>query len=86
MIIGMPGIGGSLGKCQYCGKDFVLAIFGSQPGGNMVATCRVNGNDVAMHETCYGEFKELVDRTTDWKELPDGPLRTAFEEAAQETA
>lgn len=77
MIAGMPGFGGSLGECQVCGKTFLADIV----LGKDVMTGRVSGMncDVAVHVDCA---KLLSDKP--WTDLPDGPIRRAFEEANRE--
>lgn len=77
MIAGMPGIGGSPGECQVCGKPFIVDIV----LGKSVMTGRVAGMncDVAVH----GDCAKLLEGKP-WEELPDGPIRRAFEEANKE--
>lgn len=72
--VGMPGIGGSLGQCQVCGETFIGEIV----LGKTVMVGRVSGMncDVAVHSACA---KLLQNRP--WRDLPDGPIRQAFEEA-----
>ena len=75
MIAGMPGIGGSLGECQVCGKPFLGEII----LGKDVMTGRVGGIDceVAVHKECA---EQLV-AGGPWEELPEGPIRRAFAKA-----
>ena len=72
MIAGMPGIGGSLGECQVCGKSFMTDIL----LGKSVMTGRIPGMncDVAVHSECA----KMLDGEP-WDKLPDGPIRRAFE-------
>jgi hypothetical protein len=71
---GMPGVGGSLGKCAVCGDTFLLAIL----TGNKVVPFQVGGikQTLYAHPPCY----EKVEKITDPKDLPDGPLKDAFTE------
>ncbi len=75
--IGMPGPGGSLGKCQVCGDSFI----GDVLLGQSVVTGRVSGIDEAI--TVHTQCSKLLDGRP-WKDLPDGPIRRAFEEATGE--
>ncbi len=80
MIHGMPGIGGSLGQCAVCGESFVGEIL----TGAKVRQLHVNGidGDVCVHGKCM----PLLYRARDegWETLPPGPLRAAYERAAEE--
>ena len=77
MIAGMPGIGGSLGECQVCGKSFVGNILLGK--GVMVGRVAGMNCDVAVHPDCAKLFC-----VKPWDELPDGPIRRAFEESNSE--
>lgn len=70
MIIGMPGIGGSLGECQVCGESFAANVI----LGQSVMTGRVSGMDcdVAVHAECATLLSGRP-----WTDLPDGPIRRA---------
>lgn len=71
---GMPGIGGSLGQCQVCGKNFVNEVL---LGTRMVVVDLDGINEsLAVHQKCCDEFDGRP-----WQELPEGPLRRVFEEA-----
>ena len=74
MPLGMPGPDGSLGECQVCGESFIGVVF----MGETALTGRVPGidNELAVHHKCAERLKG-----TPWEELPDGPIRKAFEEA-----
>ncbi len=72
---GMPGPGGSLGRCAVCGENFLLEILLNK----VVKEIEVNGCDQRLfaHEKCVREFegKQLI-------ELPEkSPLRIAAEKA-----
>ncbi len=75
MIAGMPGIGGSLGECQVCGRIFLAEIVMNSG----VLTGRVPGIDcdLAVHRECA----KLLTADRPWAELPEGPIRRAFAEA-----
>ena len=72
---GIPGVGGSLGKCAICGEDFLKEIiFGKTVQG---FTCQGISQTMYCHKKC----KKLVESCNgDWRKLPDGPLRQVFEE------
>lgn len=76
-IANMPGPGGSLGMCALCGNNFMLEIL----TGKMVQTIEVEGFDMAMclHDKC---MKMLEQNGTDWRTLPEGPMRRAYEKNA----
>ena len=62
-------------KCDVCGK-FILPIDPDE----LVHTFTVKGIDRDLH--CDNKCKQLlIDAGKDWRKLPDGPLRKAFEEA-----
>ena len=74
MLQGMPGPGGSLGQCQICGKSFITEV----AMGKKITVGRVPGIDcdLAVHETC---IPLIVGKP--WQEMPDGPVKEAFERA-----
>jgi hypothetical protein len=76
MIHGMPGIGGSLGCCAVCGKSFIAEIIGDAK----VRVIEVDGidGDLCVHDDCMPALEGARDR---WEELPEGPLRAAYERA-----
>lgn len=76
-IANMPGPGGSLGMCALCGETFMAEIL----LGKRVQTVEIVGfdKDVCLHEKC---LKVLEQNGADWRTLPDGPLRRAYEKAA----
>ena len=62
-------------KCDVCG-DYILLDKSINPFG-------VKGIDRELH--CHDKCKDAVLATNkDWRELPVGPLRTAFEEVEKE--
>jgi hypothetical protein len=77
-IANMPGVGGSLGMCAVCGEGFMMEIL----LGQRVQTIEVTGfdRDMCVHAKCLVVLK---DNGPDWHTLPDGPLRRAYERAAQ---
>ena len=80
-IANMPGPGGSLGMCALCGEGFILEIL----LGQNVATIEINGmdKDVCLHRKC---LVVLEKNGPDWRTLPEGPLRRAYETAASDHA
>lgn len=80
-IANMPGIGGSLGMCALCGGSFVAEVL----LGREVQVIGVKGFDMDMcvHDKCADVLKQ---NGSDWRTLPDGPLRQAFENASQQQA
>ena len=77
-IANMPGPGGSLGMCALCGGMFLKEII----CGEMVPTVSIEGmdKDICLHQKC---LKVLKDNGKDWHTLPDGPLRKAYQKAAE---
>lgn len=73
----MPGPGGSQGMCALCGEGFLKEIL----LGERVRTVEIEGmdKDVCLHTKC---LKVLKKNGPDWRTLPDGPLRKAYEKAA----
>lgn len=72
----MPGLGGSLGKCALCGDDFLLEIL----LGESVATVKCSWfpeQTLPMHKKCADKVSENMVAT----DLPEGPLRTAWEQS-----
>lgn len=71
---GMPGIGGSLGQCAFCGRPFVVEIcLGRSIPSFEIA--QVEGQLFA-HQKCmdeYGSKKSILD----WPET--SPVRRAIE-------
>jgi len=76
-IANMPGPGGSLGLCALCGDTFMAEIL----LGKKVQTVEIEGmdKDVCLHAKC---LKVLKQNGPNWRTLPDGPLRRAYEQAA----
>lgn len=76
-IANMPGPGGSLGMCAICGETFIAEIL----FGKRVQTIGVEGfdKDLCVHDKC---MKVLETNGPDWRTLPDGPMRRAYEKAA----
>ena len=71
--VGMPGPGGSIGQCAICGKPFLAEIL----LWKTVKSFSVNGCDQTLfgHDKCLNDLKKVKV----WKELPEGPLRKAYE-------
>lgn len=72
----MPGPGGSLGMCALCGDTFMAEIL----MGSRVQTVEIEGmdKDVCLHQKC---LTVLQKNGSDWRTLPEGPLRRAYEKA-----
>ena len=77
-VANMPGPGGSLGMCALCGDTFLVEIL----LGTMVHRLEIVGmdKDVCLHEKC---MKVLENNGPDWRALPDGPLRRAYDKTAK---
>lgn len=75
-IANMPGPGGSIGMCAICGGSFLAEIL----MGTMVRTVEIVGmdKDVCLHDRC---LEVLEANGPDWHNLPEGPLRRAYEQA-----
>lgn len=74
---GMPGPGGSLGKCALCGNVFLVEIL----TGQTVKSFTVDGCDQTLygHKDC---LKKYAGKKLDALELPEAsPLRQAYERA-----
>jgi len=72
---GIPGPGGSLGKCILCGETFLTEII----MGTKVQMIEVDGikGNLPIHTKCL----EVLDKNgPDWQTLPDGPLKEVFAE------
>jgi len=69
----MPGPGGSLGTCAICGNTFMKEIL----LGKKVKSFFQDGIAGALyaHDQCLKDAEKIKD----WKDLPIGPLREAFE-------
>lgn len=80
-IANMPGPGGSLGMCAVCGDGFMLEIL----MWKRVQTIEIVGmdKDVCVHDKCLAVLQR---NGPDWRTLPDGPLRKAYEKAASVVA
>jgi len=84
---GLPGVGGSLGTCVYCGQSFFKElILGKQ--------CRIislGGQDFAIHiPSCFDKLKEIcIDghlKFEQWRELPENsPLIKELQRLESET-
>ena len=78
---GIPGPGGSLGKCAICGDSFVAEVFLNKP----VESFGVQGIEQTLY--CHEKCRPLLEAAkNDWKMLPDGPLRIVFAEHAEKIA
>lgn len=70
----IPGPGGSLGKCALCGECFLQEIlFGETVA--MMECSLFPGKNLPFHHKCAKQLKDTKIAT----ELPQGPLRTAWE-------
>lgn len=78
---GMPGPGGSLGQCCYCGKDFLAEILLSKT----VKPVQVAGCDQTLyvHQRCVKKLQACKE----YPKLPDeSPLKAAWLKAVAEPA
>lgn len=75
-VANMPGPGGSLGMCVLCGQTFLAEILQRK----QVQIIEIEGMNkmVCIHDHC---LKLLEVNGSDWRTLPDGPLRRAYVEA-----
>lgn len=75
---GVPGIGGSLGKCAVCGKNFLTEIL----LGKAVPSFKIDTIDKILygHNSCIKLLKRLEsdEGLIDARNLPDGPIKEAF--------
>jgi len=75
----IPGIGGSLGSCAVCGKEFLKEII----FGESVDMLEINGIDkgLPVHKECAAA---VISKQGPWKEIrdtfPRGPMYDCFEE------
>jgi hypothetical protein len=75
---GIPGIGGSLGKCAICGENFLTEIL----LGKSVKSFQVSSIEQKLyaHNKCMEEADKIKEPNGkyDIRKLPDGPLKSAF--------
>lgn len=79
---GMPGPGGSLGRCAVCGDAFMKEIL----FGDSVVTFRVGfvEDELCAHGECIDVLKGCVeDGKLVPERLPDGPLLKAYQDAVE---
>lgn len=76
---GMPGPGGSLGCCAYCGKPFLAEVLlGTKVQGFTLDGCKT---ELFAHKACY----EKLSQTKEFKDLPaESPLRQTWEARQKE--
>ena len=77
---GVPGIGGSLGKCAICGNCFAYEVI----TGEDVVSFHMSQFPATLygHKKCADTLENLVKAKGKWQELPDGPIRQSFADAA----
>ncbi len=77
---GVPGIGGSLGKCAICGDNFITEIL----LGKSVQKFQVSGIEQMLyaHDKCEKIAKKLIEPNgkLDLRKLPNGPLKSCLKE------
>lgn len=79
---GLPGIGGSLGKCGYCGEGFITEILTNDTCPTVV----IGGCEFVIHaKQCLPALKGLVRNgrlsLAQWSALPEqSPLRPKMKE------
>lgn len=84
-VFGVPGIGGSLGTCCYCGKSFCTEVLMSRSCHML----KLGGVAMAAHVDCLPKLQGLcVDGGISferWRELPEGsPLIAEMQRLEQE--
>jgi hypothetical protein len=83
---GMPGVGGSLGKCCYCGDTFMKEIL----TGTNCQSINVGGQEMFVHiPDCLGAIVALATngelQFSDYEKFPEeSPLRQAMKKAIEE--
>jgi hypothetical protein len=83
----IPGIGGSLGECVYCGESFVKEIL----LGESVRMIGLGGIDFPIHEKeCFEKFFALATdgrvQYSVWRSLPEkSPLREELQKFEQQS-
>ena len=90
---GIPGPGGSMGKCAVCGKDFakgvIMDLMGLPSGIQSFSVGFVEQTLYAHDPDCVSKVKDAF-KTDDpgavRDALPEGPLRTCLTEAIEERA
>lgn len=83
-IHGMPGPGGSLGECQWCGRCFLFSVVLMTKHGKPVESCVTGtlfGQAMAFHADCAKEIVEFGELTEDKiPDMRDGRLKKAIVE------
>lgn len=79
---GIPGIGGSLGMCAVCGKSFAAELM-MHKAVSAISISVVEGK-LPVHDECGDLVLKISAEDSDWRKLPEGPLREAFEEAEKD--
>jgi hypothetical protein len=79
---GIPGVGGSLGMCAVCGESFAAELMLHKA----VDAIRISVVDASLpvHEECGALVLKISAADSDWRKLPEGPLREAFQEAERD--
>lgn len=85
---GIPGPGGSMGKCAVCGDDFAASVIkdlmGMDSGITSFSVGFTEQTLYAHDPKCTDAVKEAFaseDPQTVYDALPDGPLRKCLNEA-----
>ena len=91
---GMPGPGGSMGKCFVCGENFIAGVlkdFCGYDSGITEFTIGCFDNTFYAHDPeCVEAVKKAIDDRGTWKgqivpdRLPLGPMRTELEKLLSE--
>jgi len=78
---GIPGIGGSLGKCAVCGDSFAFEVI----VGKDVISFRLKGitQTLYAHEKCADYLEQFCKEGKPWQELKDGPIKEAYQKEAK---
>lgn len=89
---GMPGPGGSMGRCAICGENFMVGVLRSLSGMESNITefkvGFVNGSLYGHAPDCLKRmdlaFKDQTDPRKVRDLLPEGPLKSALAEAIED--
>lgn len=85
MTYGIPGIGGSLGRCGVCGESFVSEILLAKN----VSCVKLGGVQFAVHAPCLdvliGLCRDGKISAAEYEQLPEGsPIRDGMKRLCDE--
>jgi hypothetical protein len=75
--VSIPGLGGSLGECIYCGESFAYEIMTNRTVSIIHMEAFGDAN-LPIHDKCREDMQKLVDAGSEWTALPEGPLRQSY--------